>query len=64
MEDTFVSDYALVTADTANDLESRVKDKLRKGWELRGGVSVAYDCDTKDFRYVQTMVELRSTKRF
>jgi hypothetical protein len=63
MEDTFVSDYDVVVGDKADALESRVKERLRQGWELQGGVSITGDTNTREYRYVQAMIKVDPIQR-
>ena len=49
-----VSEYTVVEAADATDLEREVTSMLNRGWEPLGGVSI--NRDPGDFNYAQAMV--------
>lgn len=49
------TEYEIVREMTANDLERKVNEFLRNGWELVGGVAAVRD--TNYVQYLQAMVK-------
>lgn len=55
-----INEYVVVTADTPQELESIVRERMSQGWQPMGGVSVALS-ESDDFRYVvyaQAMIKI------
>lgn len=55
-----INEYVVVTADTAQELESNVMEMMSQGWQPMGGVAVALP-EKDDFRYVvyaQAMIKI------
>lgn len=56
-------EYIIVTAKDANALTLRVNDKLRDGWQLVGGLAIAYDPQETAY-YGQTCMFAQAMTRF
>lgn len=54
----FESDYVLLSAERALDLEALVKARQQVGWRCQGGASVTLSQDSKKVWFYQAMVLL------
>lgn len=60
MYEVLVADDYHPSADEAvTALEGLVNERLQEGWELQGGVSLAYDNETNSYSAAQAVVKKR-----